>query len=551
MAAQNPWIGYIDRSYEQMKNEIISKFPSEVPELTDHTENNLFVVMVSIWSGIAEMLGYYIDIAAREIFLSTSRYYSSAVKIADLFNYRIRGVKAAKTTLRFSIAAPTTSDIIIPVNTKVETTDGIQFLTLNQVILLAGTTSIDVDATQSTDVSQFSAGISDGSPNQIFELEENIEDKSVIVIIDNVQYVFSENLAFNDFADRVYTTTLDTNGKTIIKFGDGINGYIPDNGFDILVNYRTSLGFEGNLAENTVTELIDTLVVPNNEEVLVTNLITTSGGKDVETLEELQQNIPLSIRTLNRAVTEQDHIDIATLNQGVAKADLEFECGTNVKMYIVPEGGGIASQALLDDVRDDFYDDTKMVFVDIDFLPAGVIDLIIEADIEVLPVFNRANVEQDVRNNILNFASVDNQDISGTVHLGDVYEVFENTRGVDNSLVKLLSFVPSARSIVGNSSLSWTRTLKDRSEVTIVWRVLYISNTQYQLFADNVFIGLFDFGVLVQQLEIDFTIQFDNYQDGDVWEFITYPYNGTIRLQEPSIPILNNVNLTLNMSGGL
>lgn len=551
MAAQNPWIGYIDRSYEQMKNAIISRFPIETPELTDHTENDLFVVMVSVWSGIAEMLGYYIDIAAREIFLSTSRYYTSAVKIANLFNYRIRGVNSAKTTLLFSLNTPSTSNIIIPVNTKVKTANNIEFLTNNQVTLIAGTLGVEVDAVQSEDVLDFVLGTSDGSSNQTFELEINVEDKSTIIFIDSIQYTFSENLAFNNFTEKVYTTTLNSEGKTIVKFGDGVNGFIPENGLDISIRYRKSLGFEGNLAENTVTLIESDITTPNSEELNVTNIIRSSGGKDIETLEELQQNIPLSTRTLNRAVTTQDHIDIAVLNQGVAKAFVDFQCGSDVKIFIVPEGGGIASQALLDNVRDDFYDETKMVFIEIDFVPAGVVELIIEADINVLGVFNRANTEALVRENILNFASVDNQDISGTVHLGDVYQTIENTTGVNNSIVKLLSYIPSARSLVGDNILNWTRTLKDRSEITVVWRILYVSGTEYQLFSDNVFIGTFNFGQLVQRREIDFTINNNNYNSGDIWEFITYPYNGTLNLNEPSIPILSNVNLKLNVSGGL
>lgn len=551
MAAQNPWIGYVERSYEQMKNSIISKFPDEVPELTDHTENDLFVVMVSIWSGIAEMLGYYIDIAAREIFLSTSRYYTSAVKIAKLFNYRIRGVKPSLTRLRFSLDTLSTNDVIIPVNTQVDSLDGISFYTNAQLTIPAGELFGEVDSIQSEQRDEFVLGNSDGRPNQEFELELNVVDGSVIIFIDAVQYQFVENLAFSDSEDKVFTTSLNTTGKMIVKFGDGVNGFIPETGTIINVRYNLSTGSNGNIAENSIQTIVGDIPVPGQESLSVTNVVRASGGKDIENLEELQNNIPLSIRTLNRAVTEQDHIDIATLNQGVAKAFVDFECGSNVRVYIVPEGGGLATDSLLQDVREDFYDETKMVLIDIDFVPAGEIRIILDINVNVLPVYNRGTVEALVRQNLIDFLNTDNQEISGTVHLGDIYQVVENTTGVDNSIVNLLTFVPNARSIVGNSILQWNRVLKERSSITVRWRILFGGSNEYQLFSDNIFVGRFTIGQSVSRREIDFTVLPGDYNVGDVWEFITYPYNKTVELSEPSIPTLYNENLTLNVSGGI
>jgi len=52
------WVKYIDRSYQQIKQNTITNMQAKVPEITDHTEGNIFVKMISIWSGISEMLGY-------------------------------------------------------------------------------------------------------------------------------------------------------------------------------------------------------------------------------------------------------------------------------------------------------------------------------------------------------------------------------------------------------------------------------------------------------------------------------------------------------------
>ena len=80
MALKNQWVGYISRSYLQIKNSVLQRLSEIVPEVTDHSESNILVIIIGIFSGIAEMLNYYIDNMARESFITTARRYSSVVK---------------------------------------------------------------------------------------------------------------------------------------------------------------------------------------------------------------------------------------------------------------------------------------------------------------------------------------------------------------------------------------------------------------------------------------------------------------------------------------
>lgn len=41
---------------------------TKVPEITDHTESNLFVKIISIWAALVELLHYYIDNAEGSYF---------------------------------------------------------------------------------------------------------------------------------------------------------------------------------------------------------------------------------------------------------------------------------------------------------------------------------------------------------------------------------------------------------------------------------------------------------------------------------------------------
>ena len=547
MAFQNPWINYIDRSYEQIKNSILQKMILFVPELTDHTENNIFVRLISVWSGIAEMLGYYIDNIAREVFLSTARRKDSAIKISKLFDYRIRGVKAATVDLTFSIPTDAVVDIAIPVGTILTTTDQIQFITLQAGTILAGTREIDIPAAQQTVVPESTIAVSTGIKDQVYELDENIVDTSIKVVVGAIEYTFQESLAFSNSLDQVFTSSLNDNNKMEIVFGNGIQGIIPPIGENINVTYATSLGSLGNLAENTITVIDSNIVTPNGETLSVTNSIRSSSGADVESLTDLKKNIPLSIRTLERAVTIQDYIDIAELVPGIAKADVRYDCGREVDVYVVPTGGGTASDQLLSEVKDAFHDETRMVLTEVNPKAAGEILILLDISIKVNPIFDTTRTINLVKANLISFIGVDQQDISGTVNLGDIYQTMENTEGVSHSLVNLLSLVPIARIIIGNNELDWAPQLLPASQNEISWRVKHVSATTFELQQGQNVIGLFNYGQVNTFPEIRFTINNSGYDVGNIWEFTTYKYNGSIALNEPSIPILRDTNITLSL----
>ena len=76
MATSNEWLTPYQRSFNSIKTKIISTLRNKIPEMTDFSEGNIFIIIVSIFSAIAEVIHYYIDNMAREAFLPTARRYS-------------------------------------------------------------------------------------------------------------------------------------------------------------------------------------------------------------------------------------------------------------------------------------------------------------------------------------------------------------------------------------------------------------------------------------------------------------------------------------------
>lgn len=552
MKITNPWIGYFDRSYEQIKTGLLTKLGGNVPEITDHTETDPWVKQLSIWGGLVEMLGYYVDSNAREAFLVTALEFASAVKKAREFDYRVKGAVPASCVLRFTSSVPATGAISIPIGTRVQTATGLIFSTTSAGVIGLGQTFVDVDAKQWDAVTNVALGNSNGSVDQQYELEEDVADGSVAITVNVTSYSGQDTFAFSFATDTHFVAGLGETTKMTVKFGDGVNGKIPPSGQAIAASYKLTDGEDGNVGAGVITTVVSTIVVPGSEIISVNNALGATGGASYENLPKLQKRIPLSIRTKYRAVTDQDFIDIAELFAGVEKAGVQFNCDVDkyVHVFITPEGGGEASQPLITDVLA-FINKRKIITTKIKVEGAGLINFIIQANVVTLPGYSNAAVKNTVEQNILLFFDSQNQKIQGRVAKGDIIEVMEESDGVDYSELTLIIAIPHARNLTTVANvLNWTRALQVGSTVTTKWLLRFLSVSQYELFRGTDFVGTFNVNVLVSQTEIVFTIV-GNHQAGDNYEFYTYPYNQSVFLSEPSIPATQIGLLTINVSGGV
>ena len=550
----NTWVRYFDRSYQQIKDRVLRNLGYMVPEITDHTESNPWVQALSIWSAIAEMLGYYIDNAAREAHLSSARLYWSAVKIANSYDYRIRSSIASTgfVTITSDIAAP--SDIVIPIDTKIETDGGVEFRTTAAATIVTGETSIIVSIKQVSALTvAATVGESDGTGLQVFELPTNTADSTITTVIDSIGWTLQDTLAYSIPTDTHYKQTVNASKIPVIVFGDEYNGKIPTAGLDIIAQYRTTLGDAGNVPEDTITNLDESVIsIPSPVELSCTNSERTSGGAPIETLDQIKTNVPKSIRTLDRAVTELDFKDITELASGVIVAGVIFtDIDSPVEIFIVPEGGGVAAPALITSVTD-YVDLRKTFLVNILVGSAGEVRLKLSLNLNVLAQYQRATVVQNVLDELTTFLSYKHQDIKGAVRLSDLYNIIESVTGVDYSNIIIMTPQPYGRPINGNIKvLNLNAVIKSDSSTTIKWRVRCISTTQYELYKESDFMGQFVIATTYAMPEMDLTIADSSQVAGDEWVFYTYPYFGSLILAEPSLIVSLEADITINATGGL
>lgn len=552
MKIDNPWVGYLQRSYREAKASLINGLRNLVPEITDYSESNILIIIISMFSGLLEQINYYIDNLARESFLGTALKFSSVVKLVQILDYRVKSSIPSSVNLYFTYVDSggnpivITEEGIIPSGTSIKTINGVNFITTQSIVIAIGASFGIVPAKQWILQSAIIIGTSSGSGVQKFFLPKNYAKGSIEITINSIAWTPKDTLARSLPTSKHFIEDVDENGIPYIKFGNGVNGAIPGI-YPVITNFYTTDGSISNkISPNTITQIDDdTLVLPNPaQNLLVTNFLNPSAGYDIESIDDIRTNAPLTIRTLNRAVTPQDYIDLTVQSDGVAKANVIANCGKNLEVYIAPNGGGIASQQLLDDTKD-YIEGVKMITTKIHMNAAGITPVVIRANILARFRADKVQCKIDADAALGDTFSFENQAINGRVALSDVIALIDNLPRVDTIDLTDIYTLPFPFPLNTELALDWTRQTLMGSRLNVVWRLVY-TGTNFRLFKNGAYLATININDLYTDPAniIQFRINNAMYTTSQIWEFKTYPYNQTIRIDDNSVPVIIPVQTT-------
>jgi hypothetical protein len=358
---------YTDRDFESLRLRLQGLVQSVFPTWTDFNVANFGNILLELFAHVGDTMHFYMDGHAAESFWPTLSQRISAIRLAYLFGYTLRGAAAATVTLKFSIPSSYTSNLIIPKGTVVRTTDPeepLEFITLTEVTITAGSTEVTVQAEQAelrTETRE-----STDEPDQEFILANRpfIDDSidspvySGTTLIQGVEAEdggYSKVSSFLGYGadDKVFLIQVDDRDKAHVRFGNGVNGSIPQG--EIKFIYKVGGGSEGNVEVGRVSVLQDSLYFVDTTAavVSVTNEAAASGGVDRMTLDEARVQVPASLRVLNRTVTREDFETVARSVRGVARAVMvtanEYAGITENTgiLYIVAQGTKLDSGRIL------------------------------------------------------------------------------------------------------------------------------------------------------------------------------------------------------------
>lgn len=544
----NPWVGYLQRSYEQVKASLLTRLTTSNPEITDHSESNILVVIIGMFAGVVEHLNYYIDNMAREAYIDTARFFSSMVRLVRILDYRIKAKIPATVTLTVSLedgsgnAQPAAAPAFIPAGTVIQTSNGVSFRTTDDLTINAGDTVLTIGASQYTLIASTSLGNTTGVANETFVIGTDYVHNSIYVVINGQIWTEKTTLGLSGPLDRHFVVDINTSGEAYIQFGDGTFGQIPPSPFSVNASWRDSLGASGNLiSEGTISNWASPPTVPGVTAVLVTNNLKPSGGSDYEDIERMRFRVPLSIRTLDRAVTPTDYNDVALLAPGVLKAKTRFCCSETqcIEIYIGPEGGGIAQVPLLNSTEA-FVCERKMVTDRVCTKAAGITPVPLLAIVNAKPGVDTVLLQTEVENIIANNFGYANNQINQGIFLSDIYNTVDSLLNVENLDISWITTRPYARAYNHINELNWTRIVTSNSTTTHNWKMQYQGANTFGVWKDDILQGFATIGSPFTDTDniIEFTISLGVYAIGNVWKFKTYQYGGNQMIDDYSVPVV-------------
>ena len=142
-------------------------------------------------------------------------------------------------------------------------------------------------------------------------------ESTLAVYVNDVQWNEVDTLASQKPKDRVFVTTTDDAATTTAIFGNGEQGArLPTGMANVNAVYRSGIGAPGNVVAWQVSLLKSR---PLGVKAVV-NPLRASGGADKESRDQVRENAPLAVMSLDRLVSVRDYPDFPRTFAGIGKA---------------------------------------------------------------------------------------------------------------------------------------------------------------------------------------------------------------------------------------
>jgi hypothetical protein len=156
------------------------------------------------------------------------------------------------------------------------------------------------------------------------------------VWVNNLQWHETANLLAAGPADRVFVTSVNVAGNTVVQFGNGVQGARPPTGVsNIRAVYRKGIGLSGAVNAGQLTQPLDR---PQGLSS-VTNPSAATGAADPASADQVRARAPLPTLTIGRVVSLEDYQNYALGFAGIAKALATWTWFGNVRGVFLTVAG--------------------------------------------------------------------------------------------------------------------------------------------------------------------------------------------------------------------
>lgn len=570
MGITNKWLNPYQRSYQQIKAKLVEslmglKDPQGQKLITDYSEGNILIIILSLFAAIAEVLHYYVDNMARETFLSTARRYDSVVKHGALVDYHARAAIAATVDVILSRSITGNSigaKLTIPQGTLFTDSSGNSWLSARDVIWYSNVTTCKVP------IIQHERYTASALNNMVIPTGDRVilnlgtlpngkyyEQGSMSLQIGGETWVLVDTFAKSKPTDKHFMVSVDEALNPYIMFGDGTFGKKPAAGAKItnVVFYLTN-GTQGNVKSNTITS-VPSVISSSITDATVSNAYDAGGGSNYENFTMLKEHIPLSVKTLGVAITKEDFESLAMLVDGVNKAKADYECGRKLTIYISPDGGAVASSELINRVYNLLSQRAPMTTW-LKVKSAGKVQIILEMDVTGKKSYKTAEIQTQILTALYNAYSPEQAQIGGSVRVSDIYALIDNLSTVDYLHLTKFYIKPWPTTIYGNKELNLGQFKLNKAKGSMTYYITFNSSTTFTVRSvSNGYVTTGSVGSSIQIIDkangFDFSLDIQNnsYQSGYRYSIMVSEPNHDYEDPGFNLPVFENASqLTLTVN---
>ena len=248
-------IDYTHKDYASLREAMLELAREKLPAWTDHSPNDLGVVLVELFGYMGDSLFYYMDRLVNESYLTTAVERRSIMHLLRLIGGELKHPLPASADLTLLFEAGAAGLVTLTTGTRFQTTpeatgEPIRFEYIRDAITvdldaLAVVTHTDGDAYKrfstlpvvqvDATVTNETLGSSDGSGGQRFALARSpLIDGTLTVDVDEGTgfraWQQVETLLYSSPVDTHYSVRRDENGAAWVAFGDNQYGRMPQIG---------------------------------------------------------------------------------------------------------------------------------------------------------------------------------------------------------------------------------------------------------------------------------------------------------------------------------
>jgi hypothetical protein len=239
--------------------------------------------------------------------------------------------------------------------------------------------------------------------------------------------------------DRHFVAEIDDEGYAVLRFGDGVYGAAPEQGSTFYARYRTGNGISGNVGAGSIAHIL-------SDDPAITgacNPMPARGGTEAESIDEVRMKAPVSLRTLERAVTLEDYAVIAERFPEVEKAAATFHWtgSWHTINLTIDRKGGLAVDEDFKKRMLQYMERFRMTGHDL--LVEGPIYVSLDLDLTVCikPEYYKSHIKsallqvlgsEQLANGRLGIFHPDRLTFGQTIYLSSIYEAALSVEGVES-----------------------------------------------------------------------------------------------------------------------